>query len=125
MRGKAAEHYLTREENGTIIFRAGSKTYLNLTPKEKDLVSTKGLPWLSMFNSYVAMALAVTFTKVCITTIEIVQSTGILSAVNDHDSHVAVFPTDGNLFSWVASRATAEVSPDARTLALYNAVVCV
>ena len=88
-------------ENPTIIYRRGSDSAANLTPKEKDMLD--GLSYTTV------MPTKGNFT---ITTIEAINSSGMLIAVNDRDNHVAVRPIDPQkMQEWINSRPNASKNP--------------
>ena len=102
--GKVEEK--TQEKNKTTpIYRFGNGNGKNLTPRpEKD---DSGL-------SYTLVKPVVgSYTE---TSIEVVNSTGILTAVQDGDIHVSVYPTDmSTMPEWQASRENANTNPHAYT----------
>jgi hypothetical protein len=93
-------------KNPNFIYRKGSGNYTNLTPREADI---NGL-------SYQLTPPTPPYT---ITSIQLVNSTGLLSAIKDGPNHVSVRPTDLSQMSlWIASRATALSAPHPYTLLL-------
>lgn len=92
----------TKTKNqGTLIYRGGSGTAGNLTPKPKD---ANGLSFYRMPpappNKYV------------VTSIEAVNSTGLLNATIDGANHVSVRPTiPGTMDSWIESRGSGHIHP--------------
>jgi len=88
----------------TPIFRTGSGNATNFTPRadEVALSFTRKMPTSGQFS---------------ITTLEIVNATGVLTAVVDGKNHVSVSPTNpADLASWQASRPTALESPHFLTI---------
>lgn len=93
-----------KEPNFTPIYRWGSGTGMNLTPRESD--------WNGLSYSLVEPAGG----KYTVTYMEIVNSTGVLKAINDLGDHVSVTPLawpaeTGTLEEWSASRANANTNP--------------
>lgn len=94
-----------RQENYTPIYRLGSGTATNLTPRTKD--SLTGLSYTLIEPVGV---------KYTVTYLEVVNSTGMLKAVPDGGFHVSVspvlFPAETDTMNdWVASRPNAETNP--------------
>ncbi|GAA5018200.1 hypothetical protein GCM10023206_31550 [Acinetobacter puyangensis] len=88
------------------IFRSGSGTNMNLTPREVDV---GGLSY----------SLAPPSQNYTFTTLSTVNSTGILKAVVDNPRHVSVFPVNqATMKGWIATRGNAEKSPHPYTLLL-------
>jgi len=107
--GNITHIYKNKEalNDDTLIYRWGSHTNTNLTPKEKD---TDGLSF-SLLPPQNEKAVA--------TTIGAINSTGVLVAVQDGPLHVSVRPTNRlELFDWIISRPGAEVSPHPYTILL-------
>jgi RHS repeat-associated protein len=91
----------------TPIYRLGSGTNTNLTPREKD---TTGLSYTLIKPES---------GKYTETSIEAVNGTGVLQAVNDHGDHVSITPTDpSKMQPWIDSRPTAETDPHPLTTTL-------
>ncbi len=88
------------DEDDTIIYRKGSSTMQNLTPREKDI---NGL-------SYVLVEpIGQSYTK---TAIEQVNATGVLVAEIDGPNHVSVYPVNpSELDIWISTRPTANQNP--------------
>ena len=100
-----------KEEKSTFIYRSASGTYQSLTPRPKD---TNGLSF-----STVPPATG----KYVTTTIEAINSTGILNAVKDSATHVSVYPVDmTTLQGWIDSRETANEKPHPYTVLLKGLV---
>ena len=94
----------------TIIYRLGSGTYTNLTPRPQD---TTGLSY-----SLTPPPLGTSFT---VTTIEAINATGVLRAIKDGPNHVSVVPVNiSEMPSWIDPRPTAESSPHPYTQILRN-----
>jgi hypothetical protein len=88
-----------RRKSPTIIYRAGSDTNYNLTPRPKD---TGGL-------SYVLKMPTGNFTA---TTKEAVNETKVLKAIIDGSNHVSVRPTDmRKMQEWIATKENANSKP--------------
>lgn len=85
----------------TIIYRKGSGSYKNLTPRpDKD---TEGLS----YQLVPPLDFPFTFTAK-----ELVDSTGILQATKDGPNHVSVYPRNMiTMQQWMNSRDTADVNP--------------
>ena len=97
----------TQESNA--IYRLGSGNGTNLTPRPDDdtglsytLVKPKGIPYTE-------------------TTIEAVNATGVLNAVQDSPTHVSVRPNDmSTMKEWQASRENANTNPHPYTQILQS-----
>ena len=92
----------------TPIFRMGSGNATNFTPREGEaaLSFTLAMPTSGQFS---------------ITTLELVNATGVLMAVVDGANHVSVYPTNAaDLATWQASRPTALETPHFLTLLLQS-----
>ena len=90
----------TRVDDCTLIYRTGSGNGTNLTPRIKD---QNGLLY------YLEEPVGEDYT---VTTIETINSTGVLVAVIDGPNHVSVRPTNiSELPIWIASRPTANENP--------------
>ena len=89
---KSKEHTLPPD---TVIYRWGSNSSTNLTPKTKDI--TTGLSF--------SLTPPTDGRKFVTTTIGTVNSTGVLSAIPDGPNHVSVRPngTSGSLAEWIAT----------------------
>ena len=100
------------KNNDTIIYRWGSDSRTNLTPKAKDINGLSFSLTPPASGSY------------CATTIGLVSSTGYLIAVVDGNNHVSVKPTDPSTMpDWIASRPTAETEPHIYTATLRDVVI--
>ena len=95
------------DEDDIVIYRKGSSTMQNLTPREKDI---SGL-------SYVLVEpIGQSYTK---TTIGQVNATGVLVAKIDGPNHVSVYPINPTeLDIWIKTRPTANENPYYLTLLL-------
>ncbi|WLR44447.1 hypothetical protein LC087_18870 (plasmid) [Bacillus carboniphilus] len=88
-----------KKKNPTIIYRGGSSTGTNLTPREKD---TGGLSYYRKMPTG----------KFTATTKEAVDKTKVLKAVIDGTNHVSVKPTNSaDMKGWIASRSNANSKP--------------
>ena len=98
-----------RRREPTFIYRWGSGTYTNLTPRPgKD---NTGLSY--------SLSPPSDGSKYTYTTIEAINSTGYLFAVQDGPNHVSVNPTDiSKMQDWMESRKNAETSPHPYTVIL-------
>ena len=74
----------------TLIYRNGGTNPSNLTPKAKDLVDSRGLSFSLHPTSNCAY-----------TTMEALNNSGLLRAVQDGPSHVSVYPIGGTMADWV------------------------
>ena len=87
-------------DNLTLIYRTGSGNGTNLTPREQDI---NGLSY--SLTPPIGKAYTVT-------SIEQVNSTGVLKATIDGFNHVSVYPTNiSELPIWIASRPNAKENP--------------
>jgi len=100
-----------KREKPITIYRYGSSSNTNLTPRPKD---TGGLSFSLMpptSGKYVA------------TTMQAVNATGILKAVKDGPNHVSIMPTiPSTMSSWIQSRPNAQISPHPYTIVLKSIV---
>ena len=98
-----------RRREPTFIYRWGSGTYTNLTPRPgKD---NTGLSY--------SLSPPSDGSKYTYTTIAGLDSTGYLFAVQDGPNHVSVNPTDiSKMQDWMESRKNAETSPHPYTVIL-------
>ena len=88
-----------KDKNPFIIYRTGSGSYTNLTPRQKD---TGGL-------SYTTVKPEKTYTA---TTVQAINATGKLVAVKDGATHVSVKPVNmSKMTEWINSRENAEARP--------------
>ncbi|MEQ8156527.1 MAG: RHS repeat-associated core domain-containing protein, partial [Clostridiaceae bacterium] len=107
----ATETSQKKREQPTVIYRYGSGSNTNLTPRPQD---TGGLSF-----SLTPPASG----KYVVTTIQAVNATGILRAVKDGTNHVSVMPTNPLTMSgWIASRPNAQTSPHPYTVTLKSIV---
>jgi len=91
----------------TPIFRMGSGNATNFTPREGEAA--------------LSFTLTMPTGQFSVTTLEIINATGVLRAVIDGANHVSVFPTNpADLAKWQASRLTALESPYYLTTLLQN-----
>lgn len=90
------------DDNPTLIYRWGSGTYKNLTPRPgKD---TTGISY--------SLVPPIDGSKYTTTTIESINATGVLLAVQDSPNHVSVFPVDmSTMDEWMDSRVNADSNP--------------
>ena len=79
----------------TIIYRYGGTNPGNLTPKEKDLADGRGLSFSTIPKPGCSM-----------TTIEAINATGLVYAVQDGPTHVSVYPIGGTMEDWVNTGAS-------------------
>ena len=78
----------------TTIYRKGGSNPGNLTPREKDLLDTRGLS----FSTFPY--------PICVkTTIEELNATGLVYAVQDGATHISVYPVGGSMQDWVEAGA--------------------
>ncbi|MFR8011648.1 MAG: hypothetical protein ACLU8W_07820 [Clostridia bacterium] len=75
---------------GTVIYRYGGTNPGNLTPREKDRHT--GLSFSTVPKPGAA-----------VTTIEALNATGIVYAVQDKPTHVSVRPVDGTMDDWISA----------------------
>ena len=99
-----------KRPNDTIILRWGTNSYYNLTPRTCD---TSGLSFTTLIS----------YKNCVVTTVELVNSTGVLTAVRDGSTHVSVTPTAGDLASWMATKDNANNNPHQYSIALKNVVI--
>ena len=76
----------------TVIYRYGGSNPGNLTPKAKDLRDGRGLSFSTIPAPGCSM-----------TTIEALNGTGIVYAVQDGATHVSVYPVGGTMSDWVSA----------------------
>ena len=76
----------------TVIYRYGGSNPGNLTPKAKDLRDGRGLSFSTIPAPGCSM-----------TTIEALNATGIVYAVQDGATHVSVYPVGGTMSDWVSA----------------------
>ena len=79
------------QKKGTVIYRYGGTNPGNLTPKQKD--ATSGLSF-STNPPPIGVSAAVT-------TIEALNSTGVVIAIQDGPTHVSVTPIDATVQDWI------------------------
>ena len=109
---KAEEEIKTKTPsvpNPTFIYRSGSGNATNLTPRVQD---TTGLSY----------GLTPPFSgEFTVTSVELVNSTGILCAIKDGFNHVSVVPANfSSMSEWIDSRAKALTNPHPYTLLLQS-----
>lgn len=107
------------KDDPTLIYRYGRYTNTNLTPRSID--SDSGL-------SFATRPPADLSKPFMVTTVEAINHTGTLKAINDHPGHYAVtpveFPADrASMDDWVASREDAEKNPHPFTTTLKSIVI--
>ena len=96
------------KSQSTVIYRYGSGNATNLTPREVDIT---GLSY--------SLTPPPAGVKYSMTTIEMVNSTGVLIAVIDGANHVSVRPTNPlEMQNWINSRPTARDNPYYLTIIL-------
>ena len=78
-------------DSPTVIYRYGGTNPGNLTPREKDLIDGRGLSFSTI---------PIPGRPCAVTTIEAINATGILYAVQDGDTHVSVYPVGGTMLDW-------------------------
>jgi len=97
-------------EGQTVIYRKGACTNHNLTPRPKDTDGLTFIPEKPIDGKYT------------MTTVELVNSTMILTAFNDKPGHYAIKPTIGieseEIAKWQFTRETANENPHFYTIAL-------
>lgn len=98
------------QPHGTIIYRYGSHTYYNLTPRNTDLDG------LSFFAG-------IPTAKCVLTTVEWVRSTGTLYANNNHGNHYGILPVKGDLKAWMVTKNTANTNPHEYSITLKNITI--
>ncbi len=104
----AAALSLQGDQSPTHIYRFGSGTATNLTPREKDRDSGLSYTLKPPPEGHYT-----------VTTMQAVNSTGVLVAYEDKPGHVSVMPKDpSKMDEWIASRPTAETNPHPLTLTL-------
>jgi len=91
-------------DNATIIYRTGTGSFMNLTPRPRDVGG------LSYQFSVPAQG---PFT---VTSIEALNATGVLRAIVDGKDHISVMPIPPSLMpGWIESRVDADNNPHALT----------
>lgn len=96
-----------RKRKGTIIFRTGSGSYKNLTPR---VIDTKGLSYQLTIPLNC---------KFAFTAMELVNESRVLCAKKDGSDHVSVIPrVMFTLQQWIDTRDTSETKPHAYTILL-------
>ena len=94
------------KKSPTYIYRRGSSTFRNLTPRAFDDALSFSLTPPSDGKAFR-------------TTMEAVNATGVLVAINDHDDYVSVMPIDySTMEEWRNTRETANEAPHAYTILL-------
>ena len=91
-KAKAEEKDITAPPSPTVIYRYGGSNPGNLTPKAKDLRDSRGLSFSTIPAPGCSM-----------TTIEALNATGIVFAVQDGATHVSVYPVGGTMSDWVSA----------------------
>jgi hypothetical protein len=100
-----------KREQPTIIYRYGSGSNTNLTPRLQDVGG------LSFSLTPPASG------KYVMTTMQAVNATGILRATQDGPNHISVMPAIPSTMSgWIASRPNAQTSPHLYTVTLKSIV---
>ena len=95
------------------IFRWSNKTYTALTPRPS-YPAELGVSFSYDFSAFESIS------ALLVSSEELVNSTGILKAINDHDNHVDIRPNGYSIEDWKASRENASTNPHPCTVALYN-----
>ena len=99
----------TKDPKSTIIYRTGSGNATNLTPRPTDY---EGLSYTTNIP---------TEGKFTMTTMEIINKTGVLKAVKDGFTHVSVRPIENaTMQGWIDSRQFAIFNPHPYTTLLQN-----
>lgn len=107
------DNYDKNHPEQTMIYRWGSNTYTNLTPREID---TTGLSFSTVKPPPGKRFVA--------TTMELINKTNVLIAIKDGPTHVSVKPLlPHTMKAWIASRVTAEINPHPYTILLKKMVV--
>ena len=83
---------LKKSPDDTIIYRYGGANPGNLIPTKNDVSTNSGLS----FSTVPLLGSAVT-------TIELVNATGVLTAIKDGITHVSVYPVGGTISEWRAA----------------------
>lgn len=104
----ARKELIKRRPNDTIIYRMGSNSYYNLTPRPTD---TNGLSFFS--DVYLG--------KCVITTRELVNATRTLKATGS--GHVLVSPVAGDIAAWIAAKNNADSNPHPYSVTLQQ--ICI
>ena len=98
-----------KDKNQTIIYRIGSGNATNLTPRKKDI---DGLSYTTIQPTKYPFT---------VTSMEAVNSTGKLVAIQDGTTHVSVRPTDNSeMQEWIDSRDNALTNPHEYTKILQS-----
>ena len=99
--------YKKKQKPPTFIYRKGTGTNTNLTPRKVDI---EGLSY------QLTMPIGEKYT---FTSLETVNSTGVLRAIIDGANHVSVYPTvRATMAAWINSRENAETNPHPYTMLL-------
>ncbi len=104
----ARQELQKRRPGDTIIYRKGSDSYYNLTPRETD---TNGLSFFA----------GVYYESCVITTKELINSTGILYAKGSN--HVLVSPVAGDIRQWIQTKNNANSNPHLYSVTLKKLVI--
>ena len=81
-----------------LIYRYGGTNPGNFVPSERDVITNSGLSFLT--------APPPAGMKATVTTIEVLNATGVVRAYEDHPGHVRVDPVYGTLADWRAGGST-------------------
>lgn len=95
------------------IFRWSNKTYTALTPRP-NRPTELGVSFSYDFSAFESIS------ALLVSSEGLINSTGILKAVNDYGEHVDVRPNGYSIEEWKASRVNATNNPHPCTVALYN-----
>ncbi len=101
---------------GTLLFYKDNDIYTLIDGLQR---ATAIKDYLSMSFSYDCSAFE-SISALLVSSEGLVNSTGILKAVNDYGNHVDVRPNGYSIEEWKASRANASTNPHPCTVALYN-----
>ena len=100
------------EQRQRLIYRWGSWNNTNLTPRPKDITGLSFSTVKPQSGKYV------------VTTMEIVNATGILTAVQDAPGHVSVLPVNvSQMPGWIDSRPNAATNPHELTTLLKSITI--
>lgn len=106
-----AQENVKRQQQPTIIYRWGSGSNTNLTPRPQDATGLSFSTVKPASGSFV------------VTTMEQVNTTGVFVAIKDGPTHVSVVPIDvTKMPEWIESRPTAETNPHPLTQTLKSVV---
>ncbi len=96
-------------DESTVIYRMGSGTNVNLTPRPVDITGLSYTLERPVSGKYT------------MTTVGAINETGVLVAIHDGPNHVSVMPTNPlDIEPWIASRENANANPYYLTLVLQS-----